>query len=332
MTSDNPLQLRNKSVFSPYITDFVTQKQALGLKYAVAIETLNLFDSFCVDAGITEAAITEELYTAWCQKRPTENETTHQLRVGYIRQFSVFMHDNGLPAISAFHPLPKKSGAFTPYIFSKEEIQQLMNSVDQVNSVRNSQSPLKHLVHPVLFRTLYGCGLRINEALKLKTEDVNLDTGAVTIRMAKGGKDRMVVMSDSLLEKSRIYRSNPEVMSFGSDYFFPAKDRGYYDSSTIYADYRKYLKLSGISHRGRGNGPRLHDLRHTFAVHVLNSWSEQGKDLYVCLPILQHYMGHKNISSTEQYLRLVPEAYSNVTGQFTSAFADIFPEVQYEEK
>lgn len=332
MMSDTPLQLRNQSVFAPYISDFVAQKQALGLKYNVTIETLNLFDSFCVEAGVTEAAITEELYADWCKKRPAENETTHQLRVGCVRRLSIFMHDNGLPAIAAFHPLPKKSKAFTPYIFSKDEINRLLDSVDSVNSVRNPGSPIRHLVHPVLFRVLYGCGLRANEALKLKTKDVNLETGAITVRMAKGGKDRMVVMSDSLLENCRAYRSNPEVMSFGSEYFFPAKDRGYYDSSTIYADFRKYLKLSGIAHRGRGNGPRLHDLRHTFAVHVLNSWSEQGKDLYVCLPILQQYMGHKNITATEQYLRLVPDAYSNVTGQFTSVFADIFPEVQDEEK
>lgn len=331
MKSDTPIRLRNQSVFSPYIADFIAQKQALGLKYNAAIETLNQFDSFCMDAGVTEAAITDELYTAWCQKRLSENETTHQIRVVYIRQFSVFMHDNGLPAISAFHPLPKRSKAFTPYIFSKEEIHRIIDVIDSVNSARNPGSPVKHLVHPVLFRTVYGCGLRINEALKLKTEDVDLNTGAVTIRMAKGGKDRIVVMSDSLLEKCKSYRSDPDILVFGSEYFFPAKDRGYYDSSTIYADFRKYLKLSGIPHRGRGQGPRLHDLRHTFAVHVLNNWSEQGKDLYVCLPILQKYMGHKNIAATEQYLRLVPEAYSQVTGQFTSKFKDLFPEVHNAE-
>jgi len=313
------------TVFSPYISDFVAQKQALGLKYAAAIETLNLFDSFCVNAGVTEAAITEELYASWCQKRPSENETTHQQRIRYIRQLSIFMNDNGLPAISAFHPLPKKSSAFVPYIFSKEEIHRFMHIVDSVNSVKNPGSSLKNIVHPILFRVLYGCGLRINEALKLKASDVDLNTGTIIVRMTKGEKDRMVVMSDSLLKRCKAYRSNPEVMTFGSDYFFPAKDRGYYSSSTIYADFRKYLKLSGISHRGRGNGPRLHDLRHTFAVHVLNNWAEQGKDLYVCLPILQRYMGHKNLSATEQYLRLIPDAYSNVTDQFTAGFAKVFP-------
>ena len=95
----------------------------------------------------------------------------------------------------------------------------------------------------------------------------------------------MVVMSDSLLDFCKEYRARDEVKQFESDYFFPARDHGYYDSSTLYADFRKYLKLSGIHHRGCGNGPRLHDFRHTFAVHVLNNWAKQGKDLYVCLGI-----------------------------------------------
>ena len=186
-------------------------------------------------------------------------------------------------------------------------------------------------MHPALFRTLYGCGLRANEALKLKTEDVDLDIGSVLIRTAKGGKDRMVIMSDSLLSFCKAYRSRDEVKQFESDYFFPSRDHGYYDSSSVYADFRKYLKLSGIHHRGRGNGPRLHDFRHTFAVHVLNNWAKQGKDLYVCLPILQSYLGHATITATEKYLQLVPEAYAQVTDSYGKKFGHIFPEAADEE-
>ena len=125
-----------------------------------------------------------------------------------------------------------------------------MKTVDDLNSHPIPGTPVRHLVHPVLFRTLYGCGLRINEALKLKADDVDLESGAVLIRDAKGGKDRMVVMSDTLIDCCREYRANELIQNFGSEYFFPARDRGYYDSSTIYDGFRKYLKNYIIIQKG----------------------------------------------------------------------------------
>lgn len=331
MKEDKPITLRRQSAFAPYISDFVAQKQALGCKYNSAIEVLNLFDSFCAERSISEPAITDAIYEEWCRKRPSENESTHRMRVTYIRQFSSFLHNNGIDAIATFHPLPNRSQAFVPYIFTVDEIRRLMEAVDSQNTSPIPGTPVRHLVYPVLFRMLYGCGLRVSEAAKLKTADVDLDTGAVVIRMAKGGRDRMVVMSDSLTQICRYYRSHEEIRAFESEYFFPARDHGYYDTGTLYADFRKYLQIGGIPHKGRGKGPRLHDLRHSYAVHVLNKWAEQGKDLYTCLPILRRYLGHAKISATEKYLQLVPEAFNQVTRPFENRFGSIFPEVTYEE-
>lgn len=108
-----------------------------------------------------------------------------------------------------------------------------------------------------------------------------------------------------------------------SIYFFPAPDGGFYDTSTIYDIFRKCLFDAGIPHRGRGKGPRLHDLRHSFAVHILNKWSSEGKDIYTCLPILRTALGHDRITTTEKYLRLVPEAYMEVTEPFNDRFHTI---------
>lgn len=330
MKKENLLQLHGRSVFSTYLTEFVAQKRALGCKYNTAVETLNLFDDFCVSQGISEAALTNELFQKWSEKRPAENETTHQIRVVYIQEFAKFLLNQGIAAPISFHPLPKRSHTFIPYIFTEEEIKRFFAALDFKNLVPSSISPIKHLVHPVLFRTLYGCGLRVNEALKLKVEDVDLQNGVMLIRMAKGGKDRMVVLSDSLADVFRAYRSDPMVRQFESEFFFPAKDHGFYDSSTIYAEFRRILFLSGISHKGRGKGPRLHDFRHTFSVRVLNSWAQQGKDLYVCLPVLQMYLGHSRLSVTEKYLQFIPEAFSPVTSVLEDKFGNIFPEVPNE--
>lgn len=67
---------------------------------------------------------------------------------------------------------------------------------------------------------------------------------------------------------------------------------------TVYQRYRRYLEVAGISHGGKGQGPRLHDIRHTFAVHVLQKWIKEEADLTAMLPILSTYMGHKTVRST----------------------------------
>lgn len=325
------LKLNCSSVFAPYEYDYIEQNRAIGYKYNIEVEFLNQFDNFCTQRGVKEPILSQNLFNDWCEKRLHENATNHQMRIRRFRSFATFLHKNGVEAPSIFHPLPDPPKTFMPYIFTHNEINRFLSAVDSGNRVANARSPFRHLVMPLLFRMLYTCGLRVNEALMLKPESVDLEQGTLLILGAKGVKDRLVAMSESLTALCREYRSDASVRNFGSEYFFPAPDRGFYDSSTIYNRFRQYLFSAGIGHGGRGKGPRLHDLRHTFAVHALGNWAAQGKDLYVCLPILSTYLGHKGLKSTQQYLRLVPEAYSDVTVPFETSFGAVFPEVQDEE-
>ena len=238
-----------------------------------------------------------------------------------MRILCKYLHSNGYDAPCAFHPAPHVNKCFVPYIFTKDEIERLFSAVDCTKE--SSESPLRHLVMPVLFCLLYTCGLRVSEALHLKVADVDLDAGVLAIYGAKGDKERLVGISDSMLAYMKSYRSNPLVANAKSIYFFPAPDGGFYDTSTIYDIFRKCLFDAGIPHRGRGKGPRLHDLRHSFAVHILNKWSSEGKDIYTCLPILRTALGHDRITTTEKYLRLVPEAYMEVTEPFNDRFHTI---------
>ena len=161
----------------------------------------------------------------------------------------------------------------------------------------------------------------------MKKEDVDFANKAIRIMNAKGALDRIVIMSDSLSEICYSYNTKSEIQNYESDYFFPAPDHGFYSHRAVYSVFREALSYAGIPYRGRSKGPRIHDLRHSFAVHVLSNWQQQGKDIYVCLPILSDYLGHKTIYSTEKYLQLVPESYSQVTEPFQKRFPNIFPEV-----
>lgn len=324
------LSLRCSSVLAQYLRDFVEQKRALGKKYNACVEVFNIFDRFCIDQGLTSISISREMLSSWEEKRPHENATTQKLRISYVRQLCEYLHNNGYDAPGAFHPMPKKSQEFVPYIFSKEELRKFFAAIDSTKP--SSVSPLRHLVMPVLFRLIYTCGLRVNEALRLKIDDVDLEQGILTIYSAKGNRDRMVGISDSMIGYMSKYRADATVAEFKSEYFFPAPDGGFYDSSTIYSHFREYLFTAGIPHKGRGKGPRVHDLRHTFAVHVLNKWSTEGKDMYTCLPILRVYLGHCNLKGTEKYLRLIPDAYEELTDPFKNRFQNITEVLSNEEK
>ena len=330
MYEEKLLTLKCTSVFAPYMIDFVEQKRALGNKYNACVEVFNGFDRFCNEQHLEVPTISKDLLSLWEEKRPHENERTQVIRISYVRQLCEYLHNKGYDVPKVFHPAPKSSNRFVPYIFTKEELERLFSAADATKATL--ASPIRHLIMPVLFRLIYTCGLRVSEALQLKVSDVDLEFGMITIFGAKWDKDRVVGISDSMLEYMRKYRSHPLVAGFDSEYFFPSPDGGFYNTSTIYAYFRDYLFKVGIPHRGRGKGPRVHDLRHSFAVHVLNKWSSEGKDMYTCLPILRVYLGHSSLTATEKYLRLIPDAYGELTNPFKDKFQKIMEALDNEEK
>ena len=214
--------------------------------------------------------------------------------------------------------------AFTPYIFSEAEIRSLLHAAD--NLKQRYVSPRKHLVIPLIFRMLYSCGLRLGEACSIRIHDVDFELGVLTIRNAKFRKDRLVPMAGSLTEKLRHYAQSELRLSGPDEFFFPAPDGGLYAESTIYNTYRRLLWQCGISHGGRGAGPRLHDLRHTFAVHCLKKWVRQGVDLYAALPVLSEYLGHSTLYGTQRYLRLTADLYPDIIAAVEQHFGNVIPE------
>jgi integrase len=112
----------------------------------------------------------------------------------------------------------------------------------------------------------------------------------------------------------------------GSPFFTSANGRRFSQSS-VYETFRTVLQRAGIGHGGRGAGPRLHDLRHTFCVNALAKLSEDGTDLYCSMPILMTYMGHQSPGATDRYVRLTKEMFPHLLMKMDDAYRYAFPEI-----
>ena len=207
-------------------------------------------------------------------------------------------------------------------MLTDEELRKFFRAVDGLQPT--ARSPLRHLIMPEVFRLLYGCGFRVSEVLKLRVRDVDLNQGIITVRQGKFRKDRLVPPSLPLVNRLRKYAAHFEKRPPDA-IFFPGPNGGPFSLYTVYGLFRQLLLQCGISHGGRGKGPRIHDARHQFAVQSLRRWYQAGEDLDAKLPLLATYLGHVNLSGTQHYLHLTAELFPEITARSDAAFGDVIP-------
>lgn len=321
MVTVKPLTMTG--IFAPLAYDFLEFKRAQGYKYQSEEKVLCRFCKFSERYPLSQPALTRELVSDWIASREGEAKKSRMHRITCANQFGKYLKQQGCEVCTLSPQNHWDTGSFTPYIFTHEEIEKLFRASDSVRPVAQSRDIHKAL--PVLVRMLYSCGLRISEAVGLRCRDVNLEKGILTVKEAKFGKDRLIPISNSLLARCREYRENVIPWASDNDFFFMAPDRTMLSPNTVYGRFRRILWKSGISYGGKGNGPRLHDLRHTFAVHTLQKWVESGEDLTAMLPVLSVFMGHKSFSATSRYLRLTAEVYPQVVKQVEDTCAYAIP-------
>ncbi len=310
-------------VFAALAEQFIAYKRDQGYKYHSEAKVLGRFCRFAEKYGLEEPVLTRELAMDWAAPRKGEAEKSRLHRHCMLIQFGEYLRLTGHEAY-IMPPAHWKKDSFTPYIFTHEEMRKLFEAADRIRPV--TQFRMMHKELPVLFRLLYGCGLRVSEAVGLHCRDVDLEKGILTLRETKNGKDRLIPLSMSLLELFRDYRENVMGWLCDDDYFFPAPDRTILSPNTVYQRFRRVLWDAGIPYNGKGNGPRLHDIRHTFAVHTLQNWVKSGEDLTAMLPVLSVFMGHKSLSATSRYLRLTAEVYPDVVRQVENTCAYAIPD------
>ena len=185
---------------------------------------------------------------------------------------------------------------------------------------------------PVILRLLYSTGMRVSEALYMRNEDVNLDSGYIHLRKTKNRCERLVPIGESMVIVLKQYieyrnRMPIEKISHPNHLFFTKLDGTSFRVCTLYVFFHKLLKICNIPYIGNRQGPRIHDLRHTFAVHSLVQMGHNGMDLYTGLPILSACLGHRSLSSTEKYVRLTCMMYPEFEKQCSPINAFVYPKI-----
>ena len=320
--------MNNQTPFTTIIDDFVEFKRTSGYKYDSMLGLLRQLEMFLAERGVQSFKLDRNIIDEWCRQRPFESRSTYSVRVSLTRQFVTFLVSSGYEAAMPESVRNARNNHFVPYIFSHDEINRILEVIDnlQANKKYNSKE-----IYPVLFRMLYGCGLRIGEALALKIEDVDLTKGILNIKHAKYDKKRLVPMSESLTIICRNYSDNNLVGIPSNEFFFRHEHGGSRNKGTVATRFKTTLWECGIPYMGKGKGPRLHDIRHTFCCHSFKQMSDNNIDLYCALPILSTYMGHATIRATERYLRLTLDIYPEMERKIEHFSGNIYPEVQYDE-
>jgi site-specific recombinase XerD len=203
--------------------------------------------------------------------------------------------------------VPKQPKRLTPYIYSRGELRRLL---DATACYRHGR-----LIEPHTFRALllllYGTGLRIGEALSLTLDDVDLQEGIVIVRDTKFYKTRMVPFGTQLREAMVKYAQQRKGSRYLQDQSSPFFVTRHSRKLTVFLVEQSFKRLRALAAVHRIDGaryqPRLHDLRHTFAVHRLTEGYRQKQNVQTLLPQLSTYLGHVKVSSTQLYLTMTPE-------------------------
>lgn len=309
--------------FGKYIQDFVQLKKAIGYKYDTEARHLKRFDEFTIDKYPLANRLSKEIVLDWGKKRSYEAQANQCSRASIIRQFGKYMDSLGLDAYiipKGYYPTEEQ---YIPHIYTQGELERFFAETDKCHYC--IACPDRHLIMPVFFRMIYSCGLRVSEARLLKVSDVELDNGILIINHSKKDNSRIVPMSESLTKRCRDYAQKVHPFWDGKAYFFPAPGGRPMSIQNVYHNFRKFLWRAGISHGGRGKGPRIHDFRHAHACHCLKRWVEQGKDLSAYLPILKAYMGHDSFEETAYYLRMTADIFPDIIIRLEGEYPDLIP-------
>lgn len=310
-----------KSRLAPVIKEYLEFRKTLG--YSGRQENdLALFDAYCLEYYPDIETLTKESVRGWVNYEITRGCGSMYKGVSAVRMLAQYMGNGAyiLPAKAT----PIQPQRKMPYILTDDELTRLFAAADSIE--KGPGVSIKRMI-PTLLRLLYTCGLRPTEVRLIKRDNINFNTGEIFLEKTKGHKERVIVMSNDMLELCRKYDVIRTVENPQSKYFFVRND-------TPISAKLLYNAFNSCWQQANPSVPmnmlpkvRPYDLRHRFASAVLQKWLNEGRDLYAMLPYLRAYMGHEEFSHTAYYIHLLPENLLNSTGVDWNTIDAVNPEV-----
>jgi integrase len=294
------------------VKDYLALRRGLGFKLKKHQCLLEEFASFLEQESTSQ--ITSRLALRWATRPKHIQPAEWAARLGVVRGFARYW--SATDATTEVPPdglLPYRPCRAKPYLYSEEQIVQLLEAAKNM--------PAAHNLQPWTYHCLLGLravtGLRISEALNLRCADIDWSGGVLTIREAKFGKSRLVplhasslkVLSDYAVRRAHLFGSQD------SGYFFPSRRGARLDEGQVRRTFYTLSRQIGIRGVSARRGPRLHDFRHRFAVQTLLHWHRKGEDVRRRLPVLSTYLGHAHVTDTYWYVSGTPELMEAATEQ-----------------
>jgi integrase/recombinase XerD len=288
------------SALAAHLDDYLRLRRGLGFQLGRHGQVLPRFVAYLDERGAT--TVTVELAVAWARLPEANKPITHEFRISAVRGFARYLH-----TIDPAHEVPPAgllaAGRHrpTPHIYTADQIAAVLYMAGRLRPA------LRALTHRTLLGLLAATGMRVGETMALTCDDVDLVDGIVTVRHAKFDRMRLVPLHASVTDELRRYATERDRLCPrpSCDRFFvtvTGRSLCRRDVDVVLGDITTAIGL-----RTETVHPRVHDLRHTFAVRTLIDAHRRGVDINAVLPVLSTYLGHVEPANTYWYLEAVPE-------------------------
>jgi len=306
-----------RSVLGTEIEQFVEYKRALRRRYDNEEKALHILDAFLVKRSIGSiSAITPDLLEEFLASRPRSRPRSYNALLGIVRRLFGWLVAQGRLERSPLRAGKRReTSQRLPYLFDAADARRLLDLASRLAA--NARAPLRGPTYRTIFALLYGLGLRVGEVSRLQRRDVDLERDLLLVRGAKFGKARQVPFGPrmaGLLRRHLELRGN-EALAPEAPLFSFTK-RGHVHPGTISQTFHHLVPRLGLKVPLGTAGPRVHDLRHAFAVGTLLRWYRAGVDPAARLFHLAAFLGHVNPSSTAVYLTITPELLAAANRRF----------------
>jgi len=315
------------SVLKSEMHEFVELRSSQDLRDYSKLYILESLDKYLTKLAVAEKALTPSVVDGWlAEHSPKMHINTINNFVNYYAPFARYLNVSGIPAFMPERPIYQHT--YTPHIFTASEIKEIFSIADEMDGRINGN--ISRLQFPMLLRLLYGCGLRLGEALRIRLSDFDAESGVLHIVNAKGNTDRLVPLETDLAKMLKMYCDALFRDRNGNPFLFEREDGVARSPGWAQWYWDKVLVETGIEVPQLPPHSRnicLHCFRHTFAVNSLRMNVTEDIDGADITPLLSVYLGHKHLTGTQIYLHMTAENAEDIFN-ITSVYAkEIFPEV-----